>query len=186
MAPMPRATSRPRKTVEDYLALPDDVRAELIAGELYVTPSPSPRHQSVVLSVAILLDDHVRSHDLGRVFVGPLDVHLPSGDIVQPDALFIAKAHTGIIQEHVHGVPDLAVEVLSPSRIERDRFVKRDRYALNGIPEYWLIDLAEQTVEVLRHEDGAYQPAGYFQDDQTLRSRVLPELHLRLAEILDT
>ena len=60
MESMTHATRRPRKTVEDYMALPDDVRAELIDGELYMTPSPNADHQRVSMELCALLRAHLR------------------------------------------------------------------------------------------------------------------------------
>ena len=119
MGGMASETTRPRKTVEDYLALPDDVRAELIEGELYMTPAPRPRHQTAVGQILTYMNIHVRAAGLGRVYSAPMDVHLPSGDIVQPDLLFIRRANLEIVQDWIRGVPDLLVEVISPSHPER-------------------------------------------------------------------
>ena len=87
-----------------------------------------------------MLRDFVRGRSLGRVYVAPFDVHLPSGDIVEPDVIFVTTAKLGIVQGWIRGVPDFVVEVLSPDGIERDRIVKRVLYAKNGIREYWLVD----------------------------------------------
>ncbi len=43
----------------------------------------------------------------------PFDVHLPSGDIVERDILFVAKGNLGIVQDWIRGTPDLVVDVLS-------------------------------------------------------------------------
>ncbi len=182
MAAMPPATEKPRKTVEDYLALPDDVRAELIDGELYVTPSPVPDHQRVLLRLARVLGPRLEAVHEGEVFIAPLDVHLPSGDVVQPDVLYVAKGNRGIIQDWIRGVPDLVVEIVSPTGAERDRIVKRDLYARNGVPEYWIVDPGERSVEVLRLAGKQYRAAGWFRGDMILRSPGFPTLALPLTE----
>jgi len=181
MQPMPHATHRPRKTVEDYLSLPDDVRAELIAGELYVIPAPEVGHQRVVFRVARGLAEHVERHDVGEVIPSPMDVHLPTGDVVQPDVVFVAKANRGVIQRWIHGAPDLVIEVLSPLRPERDRFVKRVLYERNGVPEYWIVDLEDRSVQVLELEGEAYREAGWYQAGESFTSQTLPALELDVA-----
>ena len=183
MDAMSPATSRPRKTVEDYLALPDDVRAELMDGELYVTPSPELDHQRVVLGLSRRLAEFVENRELGEVFVAPLDVHLPSGDVVQPDVFFVAAARLGICRPWVHGVPDVVIEVVSPDRPERDRSLKRRLYAQNRVPEYWIVDPQERSVEKLHHEADVFRPAGYLLGDAVLESRALPGLALRLSDV---
>jgi Uma2 family endonuclease len=103
--------------------------------------------------------------------------------VVQPDVLFVAAERAHIVPDWVRGVPDFVIEVLSPTHAPRDRIVKRDLYAKNGVPEYWIVDAEERTIEVYRHVDGAYEPAGYFTGKGVLRSGVLPKLALPLPDV---
>jgi Uma2 family endonuclease len=183
MRPMAHAVSRPRKTVQDFLALPDETRAELIRGEIYVTPSPTPSHQDVVATIHAHLKSYGRTKRAGQAFLAPLDVHLPSGEILQPDVLFVATGNHAIFPDAIHGVPDLVVEVVSPSRPERDRIVKRILYEENGVPEYWIADLAEASIEVLRFLGSEYVPAGYFLRTEILTTPSLPGFALPLDEV---
>lgn len=180
---MIRTTTRPRKDVHDYMRLPDGVRAELIHGELLMSPSPKERHQRIVSNLHFALRRLVQVSKSGRVYDAPLDVHLPSGDIVQPDVIYISDANRHIIQEWIRGVPDLAIEVVSAETPERDRIVKRDLYARNGIREFWLVDGQDQTVEVLQLAGDSYAPFGYFEGDAAVESSVLPNLTLPISEI---
>lgn len=176
MEPMTHAMRRPRKTVEDYLALPEDVRAELIGGELYVTPSPNVEHQRTCQQVCVLLRSHLEATGFGEVFQAPLDVHLPGGDVVQPDLLVVARERVGIAQDWIRGAPDLVVEILSPTHRERDLVVKRDLYARAGVREYWVVDPEARGIEVLALEDDAYRPRGWFTGDRPLVSPLLGRL----------
>jgi Uma2 family endonuclease len=180
---MVSASHRPRKTVRDYLDLPERVRAELIGGELYVTPSPTSGHQEAAGRLYARLLAWLPG-DGARVFIAPLDVYLPSGDVVQPDVVFVAAANRGIVEAWVRGVPDLLVEVASPANAERDRIVKRDLYAQNGVPEYWIVDPDAGAIEVLRLDRGAYHPAGYFERGSVLVSTSLPGLGLSIDDVL--
>lgn len=165
------------------MRLPEGSRAELIDGELFMCPSPRSRHQDVAGNLFALLREFVLSRTLGKVFSAPLDVHLPSGDIVEPDVLFVAKAHLGIVQDWVRGVPDLVIEVLSPDGVERDRIIKRDLYARNGVREYWIVDPVAQTVEVFALRGGTFDPEGYFEIGHALVSPLLTELRIPLPEV---
>jgi len=176
-------TSRPKKTVDDFMALGGEVRAELITGELYVTPSPTSWHQHIVTNLCLILAPHIRNGRLGSTWVAPLDVHLPSGDIVEPDLIFVRRANRSIIQEWIRGVPDLLVEVVSPSNVERDRIVKRDLYARNQVPEYWIVDPDARTVEVLCLGEGDYLASGYFGPGSELVSSALPDLRLSIDDV---
>ncbi|NOS99383.1 MAG: Uma2 family endonuclease [Phycisphaerales bacterium] len=165
------------------MSLPDGTRAELIDGELLMSPSPRTKHQDAVLNLASHLREYVRGRVVGRVFVAPLDVHLPSGDIVEPDILFVSTANQAIVQDWVRGSPDLMVEVLSPEGVERDRIVKRDLYARNGVREYWIVDADARAVEVFTLRAGRYEPNGYFKSNDVLLSPSLAEFKLPVAQI---
>ena len=181
---------RPKSTVEDYLSLPPDVRAELIEGELYMTPSPRPRHQEIGSNVNSVLKDYVVARHLGQVYFAPLDVFLPSGSIVQSDVIFIVRDNLFIVGDRLEGVPDLLFEVVSPSGAVRDRLVKRRLYADNGVPEYWSVDDESRSVEVLTLVGGEYAPDGYFvvghDDGERVRSRVVSGFTCPCAEIFQT
>jgi Uma2 family endonuclease len=174
---------KPRKTVEDYMNLPEGIFAELIEGEIFVTPSPAFDHQQVIGELFVALREYVRSREAGALAMAPLDVHLPSGDVVQPDLVFVAAGNRSAIQKWVRGVPDLLVEVVSADRPERDRLVKRDLYARNGVPEYWIVDPESRSVEVLVLESGRYAPHGYFEVGDSLTSRSLPGFTLPLEGV---
>jgi Uma2 family endonuclease len=182
--------ARPRKTLDDFMSLPEGTRAELIDGELFMCPSPREPHQWAVANLHLLLGGFVKSRKLGRVYTAPFDVHLPSGDIVEPDILFVAKDNLGIVQDWVRGAPDLVVEVLSPDGIDRDRFVKRNLYAQNGVREYWIVDADSKSIEVFTLRVGTpqaglarYEPNGYFENDDILVSPLLPEFQPAVADL---
>lgn len=167
------------------MKLPEGVRAELIEGELFMSPSPKERHQKLVGNVYVALRSFVDAKGLGQIRVAPLDVHLPSGDIVQPDVIFVAQANLSIVREWIRGVPDLLVEVLSPEGRERDRIVKRDLYARNGVREYWLVDGEAPSVEVLTLKSGVYAPHGYFEMEDAVTSSLLPGLSVPVRQVLE-
>ena len=75
-------TLRGPYTYADYLLTPDDVRYELIDGELIVAPSPIPRHQKVSSGFIGLMAPFSRSNRLGDVFATPLDVHLSDTNLL--------------------------------------------------------------------------------------------------------
>ena len=176
----------PRKTVSDFMALPDGTRAELIRGELTIlTPAPFTPHQRAVRNLVVALTNWARPRKAGEVFVAPMDVHLPSEDIVEPDVLFVSASRHEIVKNWVDGVPDLLIEVVSPSRPARDRVLKREIYAENGVPEYWLVDPDERTVEVLRLEGRAYTVAARLVGSGTLTSPLLPGFAMPHADVFE-
>jgi Uma2 family endonuclease len=82
------------------------------------------------------------------VSVAPIGLLMPGCDPVQPDFLLVRQANAGIITDRrIRGVPDLIVEVLSPSNPEQDTEIKRGAYARAGLPEYWIV--RPQTCDIL-------------------------------------
>ncbi len=135
---------------EEFAELPDDGnRYEIIAGEVYMTPSPRPIHQRVALRLGVVLDPFVVRHALGAVFMGPIDVLFGEKDYLEPDLVFVRRERMAIVSDRgIEGVPDLVVEVVSHSTAARDRGLKRERYASFGVPQYWVVDIERKQVEV--------------------------------------
>jgi Uma2 family endonuclease len=125
----------------------------------------------------------VASHRLGAVFLAPLDVHLPSGDIVESDLIVVSKERRAIIQDWIRGAPDLIVEVVSPDRPERDRIIKRSLYARNGVRECWIADGEASSIEVFGLQGAEYAPLGFLQAGDALASPFLHGLALDLREL---
>ena len=137
-------------TVEDLAAMPDDgQRYEVIDGELFVTPSPSLRHQRAIARLHLLLAAYVESHAIGELVMAPADITFSPRRGVQPD-LFVAPLVNGKRPKELAEIRDLvlAVEVLSPSSARADRVVKRAMYRDQGVAEYWVVDLDARTFEV--------------------------------------
>ena len=186
---MPRVTSRGRRrapvaelfppqgqwTEEDYFALPDTNRyVELSDGELVMPPHPTNRHQVAVLEFAVRLRQFVLENNLGFVRIAPLPVRLWPGRIREPDIFFIAGEHADRIGEQVCGVPDLIVEVTSPSTARLDRMEKFAEYARAGVREYWVVDPESRTVEVYSLDRGAYVLRGKWGPGEVASSGLLP------------
>lgn len=185
MAPMASGIARPRKSVADLQALPVDTPAELIAGEIYVTPSPSRAHQRAVLRLGALLLAHERRSREGQALVAPFDVRLPTGDVVQPDVVFVRHEGATVSSNGILGAPDLVIEVVSPAHPMRDRIVKRALYARSGVPEYWIVDPDERSIEVLSLEGDTWRAAGFLTGEAVLVSPTVAGLRMPLAEVFE-
>lgn len=158
-------------TLEDYLALPEERRVELIDGVFYDMETPTIGHQSICGYIFKFLLDHVLAHGGPCMpFMSPVDVQLDRDDrtIVQPD-VFIVCDHDKFKKGRVYGAPDFIVEVLSPSTRKKDFSLKLAKYTNAGVREYWMIDPDKKAVVVydLEHLD---IPAVYgFQDTVPVR-----------------
>lgn len=117
---------------------------ELVDGKVVLEEMPSPRHQTVVLNLALAL----RQSDLGKVFVAPMPVRLDQGQMREPDVVFFLRDHLDRVHDQYADPPDLAAEVLSPSTRSVDLEANHTAYARAGIAEYWIVDVEARTVDV--------------------------------------
>ena len=171
-------------TYADYLETPDDVRYELIEGELIMAAAPTIWHQRVGMRFSNRMGPFVEANGLGELFAAPTDVHLSDRNVLQPDLFFISAAREHIIGEaNIQAAPDLVIEIASTSTEERDRTVKQDIYALFGVLEYWRAYPLTNTVEVLRLESGRFVSIGVYGLGDTLTTPLLPGLAIDLNEI---
>ncbi len=153
---------RPTQTWDDFTALPEGTLAQLIDGEIIMSPAPASFHQRIISRLDRWMGQYVEDEGLGEVIVSPLDVYLTPEQAFQPDLVFIAADRLDIVSERgVDGVPDLVVEVLSPSTGYYDLTKKRRVYEASDVREYWLADPQERTVEVLTLAEGAYRRAAF-------------------------
>jgi Uma2 family endonuclease len=145
-------------TYEDLFALPDDGRRyEIIYGELYEMPSPSWDHATTIMNLIALLLPVVTAMG-GLLRTAPVDVFFAGADPVQPDILVLLPGWSGQVRRRgPQGTPDLVIEVLSPSNRGHDLLTKRALYGRAGVREYWIVDPANQTVEVFGPHQNALE-----------------------------
>jgi Uma2 family endonuclease len=178
------ATELKRKLdYDDYVRLPDDgKRYEILDGELYVTPAPSPLHQRVSKRLQRQLEDYFEARGLGEVFDAPIDMILGRHDVAQPDILVVTNPGQ-ISGRGIEGTPLLVVEVLSPSTRRHDREVKMRRYGELGIPHYWIVDPEGKWVACHRLDAGVYRQVLTGEGDTLLTPPDWPDLTISLADL---
>jgi Uma2 family endonuclease len=177
-----------RMTTIGYLDGPETLqRREVVWGVLREPPAPFCSHQRVVTDIAFLLERHVRDRALGQVFVSPVDVVLDERKalILQPDVLLISNDRLGILRNQVWGAPDLVVEVLSPGTATYDRRRKLGWFKRYGVRECWIVDPRTNRLTVHRWAERPATRSTYGLSN-TVRSGVLPEMSLRVADVFTT
>jgi Uma2 family endonuclease len=163
-------------TIEDYYKLPEDGNQyEIINGVLELKPSPTTTHQRISQQIFNFLTNSCINDYI--ILYAPIDVILSDTETRQPDLLMIHNSRESIIEVHaVVGPPDLVIEILSPSTIKRDRVMKRQSYAWFGVPEYWIVDPLNVTIEqyVLKKLGEPYELVDVFSADEIVTSQHLP------------
>jgi Uma2 family endonuclease len=140
-------------TRDDLDRMPDDGRRrELIDGALIVTPAPSPRHQRVVANLYRLL--YAGCPRELEVMFAPLDVAISADTVMQPD-LLVARRED-FTERDLPKVPQLAVEVHSPSTRRIDLMLKWSMLEAAGCPSYWVVDPDTPSLIAWEMQDGAY------------------------------
>lgn len=145
-------------TLEDYYALPDEQRAELIDGVLYDMASPSTVHQELIGILHLQMAGYVRDRKgFCKVMVSPFDVQLDMDNrtMVQPDLLVICD-RSKIRRNCCFGAPDMVIEILSPSTRRKDLILKTQKYNTAGVREYWILDPDNRQVIVYDFDHDRY------------------------------
>lgn len=141
--------------MEDDLAYQEETWEELINGKVIAMSSRSMfDHNRVAFNIAYIFETCL-GHKQCTVIPFGTDLHLTEKDRFVPDMMVVCDQKK-IQNDGVHGVPDLVVEVLSPSTIKLDRMYKKVTYEKCGVQEYWLVSPAGKYVEVYRLEKGAF------------------------------
>ena len=187
---MVTAKPKGKYSYADYAATPGGERWELIDGVLYrMAAAPNTRHHDVCDNLGDLIKDGIRPQRLGRVYRSPYALILSESSTVEPDLLYVSVARRHIITSRgCEGIPDLVVEILSPSNRARDLAVKRELYARYGVPEYWILNSDRETVLALTEPAtsagvGDYTTEVLYQSGETLTTGRIPGLAIVVADI---
>ena len=175
-------------TYEEFMVLPEGgpVRYEIIDGDLCMTPAPVTRHQKISKNLLFEIERFLRTNPLGEIFAAPVDMVFSREppQVVVPDLVFVAAEHLSLITEkNLQGIPDLLVEILSPTTATSDRQVKHALYERVGVPEYWVVDPERNSVQVFRLSGGRYAEALEFGLGDRLETPLLPGLSIPLSEV---
>jgi Uma2 family endonuclease len=170
-----------RLDYSDYVRIPPDRnRWEILDGDPYVTPAPSPLHQRVSRRLQRQLEDYFQTR--AEVFNAPIDVILTPHDVVQPD-LVVVTDPAQVSGRGIEGAPALLVEVLSPSTRDYDQATKARRYAALGVRHFWVVDPEQRRLSCYRAEAGGYALVAAGEGDGALVHPDWPDLTLALAAL---
>ena len=177
---------------EDYLLLPEMCQPyEIIDGDLHMIPSPTRRHQRLVLRIAMLLESFVSERNLGEVLPAPMDVLIekhPRLRTRQPDILYLSRQKGRSVSsdednDFIATAPELVVEILSNSESRRRIREKLNDYHRIGIRECWLVSPEAETIEVLDLSGETMTTTALYGINDHLSSKVLPDFSLPVTRI---
>jgi len=169
-----------------------DERFELIDGSVFMTPPPSYHHQEISANLVGELWSLLKNSEKGcRVYHAPTGLFFDNNGInkasgyVEPD-LFIMCART-YKDGFVVGIPQLIIEILSPSTNKHDKIVKLNLYQKHKVNEYWIIDPANEMIDVYLLQDDRYQfPITYTKEDSLpVMLSELPKMIIDLKNIFN-
>jgi Uma2 family endonuclease len=170
----------------EYLVLTDH-RSRLIEytdGFLEVLPMPTDRHQNIVEFLFLAFFGFVQPRG-GKVHFAPLRLRIRPGKFRESDLLLLLSATDSRRENRYWLGADLALEVVSEEKPERDLVEKRGDYAEGRVPEYWIVNPQTETITVLRLSGDAYQEAGIYRRGESATSVLLAGFTVAVAAIFD-
>jgi Uma2 family endonuclease len=176
-------------TYEDVINAPDHLVAEILDGELHLSPRPAPRHADASSGLGAALRgpfDRGRGGPGGWRILDEPELHLGS-DVVVPDLAAWRRERLPRLPEEAYFAmaPDWICEVVSPSTVRIDRIKKLTIYAREGVRHAWLIDPIAQTIEVLRLESGRWSILSTHAGQDIVRAEPFEVLDLDLTLLWD-
>jgi Uma2 family endonuclease len=176
----------------DYLTWQFTETVELFKGYVFPMAAPNVRHQKVSHKLTMAIGNHFKNHSC-LVFAAPFDVRLfdrlkkPKFDgdvytVVQPDLCVICD-ETKLDERGCLGAPDLIIEILSPGNTQKEMKNKFRLYEKAGVLEYWLVEPNDKAVFVYVLQGDEYIGLRPQTEDDTVVSRLFPELVVDLAEV---
>jgi len=183
---MDRSAERQPFTVSALFELADGRRYEIYDGGVYMVPPPSLGHQYTSGQLHFVLMRHIQAHGLGRLFAAPVGLILDETNYVEPDLIFVASGRESVLTPRgVEGVPDLVVEILSPSTHKRDLGLKTRLYEQFGVPHCWIVDPDAKRLSALTRQAGQYVTAIERGEDETFEPTLFPGLSIEIAPLFE-
>ncbi|MFN4256217.1 MAG: Uma2 family endonuclease [Saprospiraceae bacterium] len=161
---------------------------ELLDGEIVQKSSPSLQHQRISGNIYFQIRLYLTQNPIGEVFSAPLDVVLEDRTAPQPDVFFVSKERDFILDERegvVIGTPDLIVEIISPSSVQRDRYQKKELYERFAVREFWLVDPQNRSIEIFKLAQNQFQLHAFADETgASIASTVLPGLEISVPKLM--
>lgn len=186
---MPLPKSNQKYSYADYLSWNEDERWEIIDGLPYMKAAPSRVHQEILMELSKQLAVYLTGKSC-KIYPAPFCVRLDNvkndsdvKNVVEPDITVVCDS-SKLDERGCNGSPDMIIEILSPSSVKKDRFIKFNTYEKAGVREYWIVEPDEKLVSVfVLQPDGNYgRPNMYTQNDKISLS-IFSDLEINLESV---
>jgi Uma2 family endonuclease len=157
---------------------------EFIDGTIEVLPMPTDRHQASLGFLYTIFLAFLAPRG-GKVRFAPLRLRIRPERFREPDLLLLRAGNDPRAQNRFWTGADLALEVVSEDKPERDLIEKRGDYAEARVPEYWIVNGQSETITVLRLDGTAYAEAGVWKRGQQACSLLLEGFQVDVAAVFD-
>jgi Uma2 family endonuclease len=184
------ALGRKQATYADVLAAPAHVVAELVNGELFLSPRPAPRHALASIRLATCLDGPFgigRGGPGGWLILAEPELHLID-DVLVPDLAGwrVERMPRLPAEAYFKVVPDWVCEVISPSTKRLDRVRKLPLYAKHGTAHAWYVDPEERSLETYSLFRERWQLGPFASDGERVRCEPFDAIELELGLLWET
>jgi Uma2 family endonuclease len=132
-----------------------------------------------------LLGNFVHKSKIGTFLFAPMDVIFNPHDTLQPDILFISNERSSIIDGQIKGAPDFIVEILSEGITTKELSYKKYVFETHGVREYWLVNLAKQTITQYENFEDEFVIRNKIKIDGSLTSFVIEGFTLKASDIFE-
>lgn len=171
-------------TAEDYYNMPDEIRAELIDGEMVYMASPSRIHQEILGELYNIIKNYIKSKDGGcRVYPAPFGVQLDENEdtVLKPNISVICDP--GKLNDRgCLGAPDWIIEIVSPSNPKNDYITKLSLYSNAHVREYWIVDPENNGIRVYNMDGDKFAVHAYTFSD-TVKAGIYEDLYIDFADL---
>ena len=173
-------------TTDDIMALPDDVHAELIEGEIFYMAAPTLPHQGLQMELAFEIRQYIKqSKKKCKVYAAPaVFIKRDKYNYFEPDLVVICPHNENddrLQTNGCHGAPDWVIEIVSPSSRTMDYLRKLNKYQETGVREYWIVDA--KTESVLVYQFGEHPATHTYTFEDTIPVGIYEDFSINFKEL---
>ncbi len=171
-------------TTADIDALPDNVRAELIDGQMYLMGHPSLNHQELLMWLSVTIYNYIKGNKgKCKVIPAPFGIYIKKDDknYFEPDISVICD-NDKLDQKGCHGAPDWVIEIVSPTSRRMDYMRKPPVYKQAGVREYWIVDYDQKIISVYMLQES--DEAVIYPWGSTIRVNIYPNFEIDFSDTI--